>query len=491
MRRTMVLVAAVAALTAGCKGGFSAHPDVAAEAAGQTLSAQRVGDILSAAKQGQPTIEAAEFVTNLWVDFQLFAQAVANDRLQADSLTVHDAMWHFIASVRADHWHDSLVARRSSIAPATLDSLMKNPELRVVQHILVNAPTTASAAEKAAAKKKIEGLLAQIRGGANFGQLAVANTDDGGSRADSGYYPPAPRAQWVKPFSDALWSLNKGEVSGIVTTEFGYHIVKYPTDAEARRLYETMARSSSTAKLDSTYFVELDSSYQIKVDDGAPARMRTAFADLDGHRKDKGKIATYKGGTFTVGDLVRWTRIVTADPIQGPQQLAQIKQAPDDQLTQLAHRLTQSSLLLTEADKNNVQLTAEDWTEMQKRFSEEVDSLKAVMGLTAEVLDPKASKADRSKAAALKVDEFFDKLLTGQVRFRVLPGMLAWTLRGREEFGVNMAGVQRGLTLAQEKLGQVPGGAPPAAPGGAIQPAPGPAPLPGGTPPAAPPGGGQ
>ena len=79
----------------------------------------------------------------------------------------------------------------------------------------------------------------------------------------------------------------------------------------------------------------------------------------------------------------------------------------------------------------------------------------------------------------MKVDQYFDKLVKGESRLRVLPGLLASSLRDDGKYLVNPAGVKRALELAIAKQGPDTTAAP-----GAMQPAPGGAPVPGGPPPA-------
>nr|WP_307265514.1 peptidylprolyl isomerase [Oligosphaera ethanolica] len=92
-------------------------------------------------------------------------------------------------------------------------------------HILAKFPDGASDADKAAAKKKIEDLKAQLDKGGDFAALAKEKSDcpskeQGG---DLGAFRPG---QMVKPFEDAMKSLKDGEVSGPVETQFGYHLIK-------------------------------------------------------------------------------------------------------------------------------------------------------------------------------------------------------------------------------------------------------------------------
>ncbi|WP_244816076.1 SurA N-terminal domain-containing protein [Caballeronia sp. Lep1P3] len=96
-------------------------------------------------------------------------------------------------------------------------------------HILVNAPKDASVADKAKARQKAEELLAQVKAHPDqFAEIARKNSDDSGSAAkggDLGYFAPGQIAGG-KAFDDAAFSLKKGEVSGIVESDFGYHIIQ-------------------------------------------------------------------------------------------------------------------------------------------------------------------------------------------------------------------------------------------------------------------------
>ena len=100
-------------------------------------------------------------------------------------------------------------------------------EERRASHILINAPTGAPAAEREKARAKAEQLLAEVKKApATFGDVARKNSQDPGSAEKGGDLDFVTRGAMVKPFEDALFSLKKGEISGIVETEFGYHIIE-------------------------------------------------------------------------------------------------------------------------------------------------------------------------------------------------------------------------------------------------------------------------
>ena len=114
-------------------------------------------------------------------------------------------------------------------------------EERRASHILIAAAKDAPAADRAAAKARAEELLAAVRQNpTSFADLARKHSKDG-SAAKGGDLEFLARGATVKPFDDALFALKKGETSGVVETDFGFHIIRL-TDIKAprQRTYEEM-----------------------------------------------------------------------------------------------------------------------------------------------------------------------------------------------------------------------------------------------------------
>jgi peptidyl-prolyl cis-trans isomerase D len=100
-------------------------------------------------------------------------------------------------------------------------------EERRASHILINADKGASAAERDAARAKAQALLAEVQKSPNqFAELARKNSQDTGSAAKGGDLDFFGRGAMVKPFEEAAFGLKKGEISGLVETEFGFHIIR-------------------------------------------------------------------------------------------------------------------------------------------------------------------------------------------------------------------------------------------------------------------------
>jgi peptidyl-prolyl cis-trans isomerase D len=103
----------------------------------------------------------------------------------------------------------------------------RTEEERRASHILIAVKKDATDAEKAAAKAKAEKLLATLRQHPEeFAKLAKENSDDPGSAAHGGDLDFFGRGMMVKPFEDAAFKLKQGEISDLVQSEFGYHIIK-------------------------------------------------------------------------------------------------------------------------------------------------------------------------------------------------------------------------------------------------------------------------
>ena len=101
------------------------------------------------------------------------------------------------------------------------------PEERRASHILIKADKGAPAADREKAKAKAEALLAQWKAkSAAFADLARKNSDDPGSADKGGDLDFFGRGAMVKAFEDAAFSLKPGETSGVVESDFGYHIIQ-------------------------------------------------------------------------------------------------------------------------------------------------------------------------------------------------------------------------------------------------------------------------
>ena len=119
---------------------------------------------------------------------------------------------------------------------------LSGAEERRASHILITAAATASAAQREQAKARAEELLADIQKSPDtFAEVARKNSQDPGSAASGGDLDFFARGAMVKPFEEAAFSMKKGDVSGVVASDFGFHIIKL-TDVKVpkQRSFEEM-----------------------------------------------------------------------------------------------------------------------------------------------------------------------------------------------------------------------------------------------------------
>jgi peptidyl-prolyl cis-trans isomerase D len=100
-------------------------------------------------------------------------------------------------------------------------------EERRASHILIKADKSAPAPQRQQAKAKAEELLAQVRKApATFPEVARAQSQDPGSASRGGDLDFFGRGAMVKPFEDAVFAMKPGEISPVIESDFGYHVIR-------------------------------------------------------------------------------------------------------------------------------------------------------------------------------------------------------------------------------------------------------------------------
>ena len=103
---------------------------------------------------------------------------------------------------------------------------LADKEQRKARHILVQLSDSADEATRAEKKQKIEDALSQLKSGASFDKLAKTISEDPGSASKAGDLGWVTKGMMVPAFEEALFKLKKGEISDVVKSSFGYHIIK-------------------------------------------------------------------------------------------------------------------------------------------------------------------------------------------------------------------------------------------------------------------------
>jgi peptidyl-prolyl cis-trans isomerase SurA len=147
-------------------------------------------------------------------------------------------------------------------------------------HIMIRFPSMSpNPDDTVAAYKKIVSVQDSLKLGVGFVELAKRNSDDGGSAGKGGDLGWFTRRRWVRPFDDVVMTLQPGQVSGIVRTQYGYHLIRCAERRppkpfeEARPELEQMYQQRLFADDNARYLGRLKSELAFTRDDSVVARV--------------------------------------------------------------------------------------------------------------------------------------------------------------------------------------------------------------------------
>ncbi len=141
--------------------------------------------------------------------------------------------------------------------------MFKSPEQVKARHILIQVPKGATDEEKKKLKEKAEEVLKKVKAGEDFTKLAAEFSDDPGTKSKGGELGFFSKGSMVPAFEQAAFSLKPGEVSDLVETEFGFHVIKVdekkaavaePFETIKDKVTQQVLREKQEAKV--TEFVE-------------------------------------------------------------------------------------------------------------------------------------------------------------------------------------------------------------------------------------------
>jgi len=110
----------------------------------------------------------------------------------------------------------------------------QEPESVRASHIMIRTPDATDEAQKKKAKAEAMAVLAELKKGGDFAALAKQHSQDAGSAANGGDLGFVPRGQTSPVFEQAAFALKPGQLSGVVETPAGFHIIKVSAHRDAR-----------------------------------------------------------------------------------------------------------------------------------------------------------------------------------------------------------------------------------------------------------------
>lgn len=452
LKRWLQFAAVAPIALAGCSKfgeAMTAHTDVVARAAGHELRVEEAAQLLALNPQVPADPQVVRAFADAWVDYILLATALAED----STLAAVD-LDKFTQSAReqAVIWRlrEQVIRPDTAITDAELEQqwLTQGPGAQLrARHILLRVPADATPAQRDSVRALAESLRGRAAGGADFAALATEFSQDPGSAARGGDLGFFGRGQMVAPFENAAFALEPGQISSVVESPFGYHIIRAEERRQAeigpqREQFRQFLQQRAQQDAEVGYLDTLAARSNLQVQPGGLAAVREIAgqpnASLRG-RAGSRVIASYAGGTFTAAEFAETARNLPQE------ELAQLTNFTDEQVEGAVKQLAQKELLLREAGKRRIELSKAETDSIRTQ-------VRTALGELARTVGFKGGAAGRGKVNAAQVDAQVTGLLEGVLtgtRQLVPLGRLGFALRDAYSAEINEGAIPQVVAVLE------------------------------------------
>ena len=410
---------------------LGAHKNAVARAAGHELTVDQAASLLKQNPQIPAQPPVVEALANLWVDYTLLATAASEDST-LKSINLQPLVKPALDQQMVFKLRDKVIHVDTAISDADLQKLyeQQSPGMQVrARHILFAMPSAATAAQRDSVMKLAQSVRSQLtaNGGKDFAQLAQKYSSDPGSKDKGGELGFFSKGQMLAPFEQAAFALQPGQISDIVETLYGLHIIqveekKTTPFEQVKAQFHAAAVQQRVQQAEQAYVSGLTDTMNIKVADGAYDVVRDMAKKpdmkLSGRAADRG-LVNYKGGAYSAGEAMDLIRSLPT------QQRTAFSTAPDDQLKDVLTGLAKNEILVGEAKHLGFAPTKAQEDSLTNLARTQLKGVVAASGLAN--IKP-ASGESKDQAIEKKVDAVLMAVVKGEQN--VIPlGPLAYSLR--------------------------------------------------------------
>lgn len=295
-----------------------------------------------------------ESLAELWIDYTLLAEAVAEDTTLVE-IDVEPLVMRQLGQMMVFQLRDSVIQVDTFVTDDELRARYESesPALQLrASHIMLEVPVEAGQAARDSVVEELRALRQRVIDGADFSALARQFSQDPGTApmgGDLGYFT---RGDMVAPFEDAALALEPGEVSDVVQTPMGLHIIRL--DERRVRGFEEVAagyrrevQRLMVQEAESLFVGDLVERADPRVAEGAAEIVREMAAapgsGLTG-RAARRPLVEWEGGAISVGEFQELLRLENAVLRN------QLEQAEDEVIDDFLLGLVRRDLLIEEAE---------------------------------------------------------------------------------------------------------------------------------------------
>ena len=352
--------------TVGCGRGLA--PDTAVRAGDFQLGVGTAASILAPVTTLPNDPSVVDATLNIWIDYVLLAWAVNRgelERLDIDVIVDDASSRLLVDRLRQEAIQLDTVITDEELE-ATFELEQPGEEIRV-RHILFSIQAGLPASRRDSILSVASAVQERAGGGEDFARLAELFSDDRGSAAAGGDLGFFGRGEMVPPFEAAAFALEPGEMSGVVESDFGFHVIRleerrFPALSEVAEEYRVQLQRERVMVAESTYLAELEGPASIRVPAEAVGLVRRISEDpaepLSG-TEAAAAVASWVGGEYVARD---YRAFIVGQPAEVR---AQIASAADAQIEVLLHDLARDQLLINAARELGLELSAADEATLQ------------------------------------------------------------------------------------------------------------------------------
>ncbi len=453
MKRYLAL--AILTLTAvGCDA-LTSHTDVVARAGHHELTVEETFDLVASNPRVPARANVIEQLAGFWIDYTILATMVTEDST-LESFDTEPLLRPYVEQQTFIQLREQVVTTDTIIGDEELAELYaaEAPGVRLkARHILLSVPNDATGAQRDSVMALAEDLRARAAAGEDFSALAREYSADQGSARQGGDLGWFERGRMVQPFEEAAFDLEMGEVSEVVETPFGFHIIKLddrevPSLAEVEDEFRQEVKDQRrTASLDA-YVETLEAPHEFEQPEGAVETIRELAREpeVEGRAADR-ELLTWDGGAVTAGDVAR-----IFQSMELPQRTQFADMANDEQLGQLLRDVATNELILADAAERGISVPQAEQDSIADLIRDRMVQMARNTGLTGA---PEPGETQQ-EAVERRVNSFMMALLSGQANVGPL-GQLSTVLRAQRETRINSSAIEKVVEEMEARRGEAGG----------------------------------
>lgn len=439
MRSTRTMLAAALLLllgAAGCGDSRDLGTDTVARAAGLEFEVEEAAQLVAPVPDLPQEPAVLRALAEFWTDYTLLALSVNEegvlDEMDLSAITEQQLNQELVMLLR-----DDVIDVDTTITDEELETRYETerPGERVrASHILLLIPEDGTEARRDSLRTLAEELRDRARAGEDFATMAETYSEDSVSAERGGDLNFFARGTMVGPFEEAAFALEPGDISDVVETQFGFHVIKV-TDRERPDLAEMSdelreeLRMERVQRAESTFVAEVEEPADVQIAEGAVEAVREMAEDADGLLEPASDrtLVTFEGGEYTAAQLRRFLLG------QDPNVLQQIARANDEQVTSLLRNLARGELLVQAAEQRGLSLPEGENERLEEELRGEYRSVAERLGLAS--IAPEEGES-LEEAVEREVRGLMERLVQGEQD--VVPlGPLSVPLR--EHYGMRIS----------------------------------------------------